>query len=87
MIFTILEYHLNYLPNFFISQFTFTFLELNHRFNLLYFLILIKIITCGDFPGDPVVTTLYSQCRRSPVSVPGQGTRSHMPQLRPDVAK
>ena len=87
MIFNILEYHLNYLPIFYISQLIFTFLELNHRFNLLYLLILIKIITCGDLPGDPVVKTLYSQCRGSPGSIPAQGTRSHMPQLRPDVAK
>ena len=25
-------------------------------------------------PGDPVVKSLYSQCRGSPGSIPGQGT-------------
>ena len=34
-----------------------------------------------DFPGGPVAQTLYSQCR-APSLIPGQGTRSHMPQLR-----
>ena len=37
--------------------------------------------TWGDFPGGPVAKTLHSQCRGLG-SVPGQGTRSHMPQLR-----
>ena len=34
----------------------------------------------GDFPGCPVAKTLCSQCR-GPVSIPGQGTRSHMAKL------
>ena len=34
-----------------------------------------------DFPGGPVVKTLWSQCR-GPGSIAGQGTRSHMLQLR-----
>ena len=39
-----------------------------------------------DFPGGPVVKTLSSQWRGL-TSFPGQGTRSHMPQLRFSVAK
>lgn len=35
----------------------------------------------GDFPGSPVTENLRSQ-RRGPGSVPGQGTRSHLPQIR-----
>ena len=34
-----------------------------------------------DFPGGPVVKTLHSQCRGLG-SIPGQGTRSRMPQLK-----
>ena len=34
-----------------------------------------------DFPGDPVAKTPRSQCRGLG-SIAGQGTRSHMPQLR-----
>ena len=34
-----------------------------------------------DFPGGPVAKTLCSQLG-DPGSIPGQGTRSHMPQLR-----
>ena len=34
----------------------------------------------GDFPGCPVAKTLCSQCR-GPVSIPGQGARSHMAKL------
>ena len=30
-----------------------------------------------DFPGSPVVKTLYSQCR-GPGWIPDQGTRSYM---------
>ena len=37
---------------------------------------------CWLFPGGPVAKTRPSQCR-SPGSTPGQGTRSHMLQLRP----
>ena len=35
-----------------------------------------------EFPGGPVTGTLGSQCG-GPGLIPGQGTRSHMPQLRP----
>ena len=34
-----------------------------------------------DFPGGPVAKTPCSQCRGLG-SIPGQGTRSHMPRLR-----
>ena len=37
--------------------------------------------TSKDFPGGPVSKTLRSQCR-DPCSIPSQGTRSHMPQLK-----
>ena len=40
----------------------------------------------GDFPGDPVTETLCFQCG-GPGSIPGQGTRSNMPQLRPGAVK
>ena len=40
----------------------------------------------GDFPGGPVVKTQHSQCRGLG-SIPGQGTRSCMPQLRPGTDK
>ena len=33
-----------------------------------------------DFLGGSVAKTLHSQCRRE--SIPGQGTRSHMPELK-----
>ena len=40
----------------------------------------------GDFPGHPVAKTLHSQWAPlyagGPGSIPGQGTRSYMPQLR-----
>ena len=39
-----------------------------------------------DFPGGPVAKILHSQCRK-PGSIPHQGTRSHMQQLRPSTAK
>ena len=39
-----------------------------------------------DLPGGPVTKTLCSQSR-GPGFDPGQGTRSHMPQLRPSAAK
>ena len=35
----------------------------------------------GNFPGGPGATTLCSQCR-GPGLIPGQGTRSHIWQLR-----
>ena len=38
-----------------------------------------------DLPGGPVAKTLRSQCR-GPSLIPGQGTRSHMPQLRCSTA-
>ena len=34
-----------------------------------------------DSPGGPVAKILCSQCR-GPGSIPGQGTRSHVPQLK-----
>ena len=34
----------------------------------------------GDFPGGPAAKTLHSQCRALGL-IPGQGTRSHMPQV------
>ena len=40
----------------------------------------------GDFPGGPVAGTLRSQCK-GPGSIPGQGARAHMLQLRPRTAK
>ena len=39
-----------------------------------------------DLPGDPVAKTLRLPAG-SLGSVPGQGTGSHMPQLRPGAAK
>ena len=36
--------------------------------------------------GGPMIKTPHTQCR-GPGSIPGQGTRSHMPQLRPGTAK
>ena len=38
------------------------------------------------FPGSPLAKTLHSQCRGLD-SVPGQGTRFHLIQLRPGMAK
>ena len=43
-------------------------------------------IVRGDFPGGLVAKTLCFQCR-GPGSFPGQGTRSHMLQLRPSSAR
>ena len=40
-----------------------------------------KDLLAWDFPGGPLVKTLSSQCRGQG-SVPGEGTRSHMPQLK-----
>ena len=40
-----------------------------------------KDLLAWDFPGGPVVKTLSSQCRGQS-SMPGEGTRSHMPQLK-----
>ena len=36
----------------------------------------------GAFPGGPVAKTPHSQCRGGLGSIPGQGTRSQVPQLR-----
>ena len=36
---------------------------------------------CGDDPGDPVLR-LFAPDTEGPGSLPGQGTRSHMPQQR-----
>ena len=38
-------------------------------------------VGCQDFPGGPIDKTPCFQCR-GPGSIPGQGTRSHMLQLR-----
>ena len=38
------------------------------------------------FPGGPVAETPHSQCRGLS-SIPSQGTRSHMPQLRVCVSQ
>ena len=40
-----------------------------------------------DFPDGPVAKTSSSQCRGPGCLIPGQGTRSHMLQLRPGAAK
>ena len=47
--------------------------------------ILIKMHS-RDFPHGPGAKTLSSQCRRLG-SIPAQGTRSQMLQLRPSAAK
>ena len=39
----------------------------------------------GDFPRGPMAKTSHSQCR-GPGSIPGQGPRAHVPQLRPSPA-
>ena len=38
-----------------------------------------------DFPGGPVAKALWS-LRKGPELIPGQGTRSHMTQLKPPQA-
>ena len=42
-----------------------------------------KLVRCYNtyFPGGLVAETPHSQCR-GPGSIPGQGTRPHMPKLR-----
>ena len=40
-----------------------------------------KKFSLWDFPGGPVVKAPYSQCR-GPMFNPGQGPRSHIPQLK-----
>ena len=42
----------------------------------------IKFNEDRDFPGGPVAETPHSQCTGPPGWIPGQGTRSHMLQLR-----
>ena len=39
-----------------------------------------------DFPGGPVAKIPHSQSR-DPGSIPGQGNRSHMPQLKHPCAE
>ena len=41
----------------------------------------VKKTHCWDFPGGPVAKPQHSLCM-DPGSIPGQGTISHMPQLR-----
>ena len=41
-----------------------------------------KVNEDRDFPGGPVSKTPHSQWRGPPGWIPGQGTRSHMRQLR-----
>ena len=38
-------------------------------------------VMCEDFPAGSLTKTLLSQCR-GPGLIPGQGTRSRMPQLK-----
>ena len=38
----------------------------------------------GDFPGGPVAKTLHPQ-GRGPGSIPGQGTRTHIRQVKNPV--
>ena len=40
----------------------------------------VKELVAQDFSGGPMAKTSNSQCRR-PSSIPGQGSKSHMPQL------
>ena len=46
----------------------------------------LRIQLSGASLGGPVAETAYLQCY-SQGSTPGQGTRPHMPQLRPSAAK
>ena len=41
----------------------------------------------GGLPGGPLAKIPCSQRKRPPGSIPGQGTRSHMPQLLPGTAR
>ena len=43
---------------------------------------MVKNVGCGDFPGGPVVEDPPSSAGGTG-SIPGRGTRSHVPQLRP----
>ena len=42
---------------------------------------------CRDFPGGPVVKKLHGPSARRGGSIPDQGTRFHMTQLKPRAAK
>ena len=52
-----------------------------HSLLLCFFKYLFKGYLIRDFPGGPLAKTPYSQCRGLG-SIPAQGTRPHMPQLR-----
>ena len=41
----------------------------------------------GGIPGGPVAKGFSPPSAGGLGSIPGRGTRSHMPQLRPDTAK
>ena len=47
---------------------------------ILLMVVLPKIWSSWDFPGGPVAKTCFQY--KGPGSIPGQGTRSYMPQLR-----
>ena len=47
---------------------------------------MVKNVGCGDFPGGPVVEDPPSTAGGAG-SIPGRGTRSHVPQLRPSTEK
>ena len=53
---------------------------------LVLLIIVFKKFWMWDFLGSPVSKTPCFQCS-GPSSFPGQGTRSHMPQLTPSAAK
>ena len=55
------------------------------EYNSVHVILQLKIVS-GDFLGGPMAKTQLSQCRDL-VLIPGQGTRFHMMQLRPGVAK
>ena len=62
-----------------------SFFQHFHKF-LLFFLLFLITDTFRDFPHGPVTKTLCSQSR-GPGLIPGQGTRSHMLQLKPSPVK
>ena len=49
-------------------------------------MVVTKKIRNRDFPHGPVAKTLLL-VQGGKGSIPGQGTRSHMPQVRPSTAK
>ena len=54
----------------------------------IFFLVLVfKSVALRDFPGGPEAKTPLSSQSGGLCSIPGQGARSHMPQLRPSSAK